>query len=209
MSRSTLNLPIRSLGTFALCASALFLTACSGAEPTSPTTLAPPSNARALDILPADRDGDGVVDETDNCPDVANSDQSDVDGDGLGDACDPCPFEPTNDADGDGICANVDNCPLVANTDQTDTDGDGFGDACDLDDDNDGIPDAIDNCPLVPNTDQADTDDNGIGDACDAPPSNPTTPEQCENNGWQSFGFRNQGQCLRFVITGKDSRPGG
>lgn len=37
---------------------------------------------------PADRDGDGVPDDTDNCPDVANNDQSDADGDGLGDVCD-------------------------------------------------------------------------------------------------------------------------
>jgi hypothetical protein len=37
-----------------------------------------------------DRDGDGVCDADDNCPDVANPDQADGDGDGIGDACDPC-----------------------------------------------------------------------------------------------------------------------
>lgn len=37
---------------------------------------------------PQDRDGDGVVDSTDNCPDAANADQADTDGDGIGDACD-------------------------------------------------------------------------------------------------------------------------
>lgn len=36
---------------------------------------------------PADRDGDGVPDVTDNCPDVSNPDQLDSDGDGTGDAC--------------------------------------------------------------------------------------------------------------------------
>ena len=36
-----------------------------------------------------DRDGDGVPDNTDNCPDIANPDQADSDGDGDGDACDP------------------------------------------------------------------------------------------------------------------------
>ena len=36
----------------------------------------------------ADKDGDGVSDETDNCPDFANTDQKDSDGDGIGDACD-------------------------------------------------------------------------------------------------------------------------
>ena len=36
-----------------------------------------------------DRDGDGVTDTVDNCPDTANPAQDDADGDGLGDACDP------------------------------------------------------------------------------------------------------------------------
>jgi hypothetical protein len=35
----------------------------------------------------ADRDLDGVADETDNCDLVSNPDQEDVDGDGVGDAC--------------------------------------------------------------------------------------------------------------------------
>lgn len=36
----------------------------------------------------SDFDGDGVSDDDDNCPSVANPDQADTDGDGLGDACD-------------------------------------------------------------------------------------------------------------------------
>ncbi|MBE2319498.1 thrombospondin type 3 repeat-containing protein [Solirubrobacter sp. CPCC 204708] len=39
----------------------------------------------------ADRDGDGVPDATDNCPDVANSDQADGDSDRVGNACDVLP----------------------------------------------------------------------------------------------------------------------
>ena len=35
-----------------------------------------------------DVDGDGAADGADNCPDVANADQTDSDNDGLGDACD-------------------------------------------------------------------------------------------------------------------------
>jgi hypothetical protein len=74
-----------------------------------------------------DADGDGILDDVDNCPNVANPNQSDIDGDGIGDACD----ETNNtDTDGDGIIDANDNCPTVANPAQTDTDGDGVGDAC-------------------------------------------------------------------------------
>lgn len=58
-------------------------------------------------------DGDDLLDDEDNCPDVANQDQQDGDGDNVGDACDTC----------------VD----VENADQRDLDGDGVGDACDDD----------------------------------------------------------------------------
>lgn len=37
----------------------------------------------------ADRDGDGIKDSEDNCPDAFNPDQTDADGDSSGDACDP------------------------------------------------------------------------------------------------------------------------
>ena len=28
----------------------------------------------------------------------------------------------------------------------------------------------------------------------------------CKKGGWRDFDFRNQGQCIRFVLTGKDKR---
>lgn len=59
----------------------------------------------------ADRDGDGIPDTADNCPDVANRDQANEDGDGFGDVCDPC--------------------PQLADAAIADTDGDQTGDACD------------------------------------------------------------------------------
>ena len=40
------------------------------------------------DLCDDDDDGDGMSDGADNCPLIANADQSDVDSDGSGDACD-------------------------------------------------------------------------------------------------------------------------
>ena len=107
-----------------------------------------------------DVDNDGIPSRMDNCPTVANPDQTDADNDGVGDVCD-------DDMDGDGILNVLDNCPTVSNTTQQDTDNDGIGDACDNDIDGDGFLNDQDNCPNVYNPDQADLDDDGIGDACD------------------------------------------
>ena len=52
-----------------------------------------------------DSDGDGVLDNDDNCPTVANEDQTDTDSDGEGDACD-------SDDDGDGVADEDDAYPL-------------------------------------------------------------------------------------------------
>ena len=156
---------------------------------------------------PDDSDGDGVPDDgedgdpattedNDNCPLVANEDQTDTDDDGIGDACD-------DDSDGDDVpddgedgdpatTEDNDNCPLVANEDQTDTDDDGIGDACDDDSDGDDVPDDgqdgdpattedNDNCPLVANEDQTDTDDDGIGDACDDDSDGDDVPDDGED----------------------------
>ena len=112
------------------------------------------------DPCDVDDDGDGVIDEVDNCPRVTNVGQLDTDNDGNGDACD-------DDDDDDGAADDEDNCRTVPNASQTDTDGDGMGDACTGDKDSDGVLDPWDNCPFHPNLQQQDTDGDGIGNACD------------------------------------------
>lgn len=36
--------------------------------------------------------------------------------------------------------------------------------------------------------------------------ADPTTKEDCKDGLWADYGFENQGQCVRFIETGKDSR---
>lgn len=112
----------------------------------------------------ADRDGDGRIDEEDNCVDNSNHDQLDFDEDGQGNACD-------SDDDGDGIFDDQDNCPEIANEDQRDQDLNRVGDICEpiieADTDRDGINNNIDNCININNENQTDTDQDGLGDECD------------------------------------------
>lgn len=84
-----------------------------------------PLNPGECDPDGSDADGDGVLDDVDNCVEIANADQADCNEDGVGDACDSA-----SDCDADGVVDSEDNCPTVPNDDQTDTDGDGVGDAC-------------------------------------------------------------------------------
>jgi hypothetical protein len=75
------------------------------------------------------------------------------------------------------------------------------------DSDGDGVGDAEDNCPTTPNPDQADFDLDGRGNACDAETGPPKFKDQCKNGGWSKFNvprtFKNQGDCIQFVNTGK------
>ena len=101
-----------------------------------------------------DNDGDGVANNSDNCPDTANPGQENFDSDLLGDVCDP-------DDDNDGMTDQyeVDNGlnPMLDDS-GLDKDGDGLTnleeftldlDADDPDTDEDGIQDDIDPNPGV------------------------------------------------------------
>ena len=84
------------------------------------------------DNLGGDSDGDGICNNNDNCPNIANPNQADANNNGIGDACEtvnPCAAQ-GGDSDGDGICNNNDNCPNTANPNQTDANNNGIGDAC-------------------------------------------------------------------------------
>ncbi len=37
-------------------------------------------------------------------------------------------------------------------------------------------------------------------------PVNPANKDECKKGGWADFGFKNQGNCIKFVETGSDSR---
>jgi len=74
---------------------------CKDQKPTAEPTCTPYRDSYPAGTSATDRDGDGVPDTTDNCPDVFNpprpldaAKQSDVDGDTFGDACDLKPVDP-------------------------------------------------------------------------------------------------------------------
>ncbi|MGA9655188.1 MAG: OmpA family protein [Polyangia bacterium] len=131
-----------------------------------------------------DRDGDGIPDNIDKCPDQPEDfdgfqDEDgcpdlDNDGDGIPDALDKCPNEPEDkdgyqdedgcpdlDNDGDGIPDALDKCP----NEPEDKDGFQDDDGCpDPDNDGDGIPDALDKCPNEPETFNNYMDEDGCPD---------------------------------------------
>jgi len=128
--------------------------------------------------VPADSDGDGVIDSKDKCPGVVGVARydgcpvPDTDGDGINDEQDKCPSQagtakyngcPIPDSDGDGINDEQDKCPNQAGTAKyngcpvPDTDGDGINDELDKCPTQAG-PSSNNGCPV------SDRDNDGVAD---------------------------------------------
>lgn len=131
-----------------------------------------------------DRDDDGIANDADQCPDVAEDrdgyqdedgcPDEDNDQDGIPDAADQCPADaedidqfqdedgcPDTDNDGDGVLDANDAAPNEPE------DVDGFQDADgapDLDNDGDQVPDSADGAPMDPEDRDGFEDENGIPD---------------------------------------------
>ncbi len=128
-----------------------------------------------------DKDGDGIEDKSDACPEVPGPIENqgcpwpDSDGDGIYDKDDNCPQVagpeenqgcPWPDTDGDGILDKDDDCPEIAGLEK-------FNGCPDTD--NDGIMDKNDRCPLNPgkieNKGCPDTDGDSLVDLDDECPN--------------------------------------
>ncbi|MBN1984146.1 MAG: OmpA family protein [Chitinivibrionales bacterium] len=104
-----------------------------------------------LEVLKTDRDGDGITDDIDQCPDNAEDKDGFEDEDGC----------PDFDNDNDGVPDAKDQCPDKPE----DVDGFQDTDGCpDTDNDRDGILDANDNCPDQPETVNGYKDNDGCPD---------------------------------------------
>ncbi len=170
-----------------------------------------------------DRDGDGIKDDVDKCPDEPEDFDGFVDEDGcpdpdndhvgvpdVDDRCpdipgpkenDGCPITANNDRDGDGIPDNVDKCP-----DQPE-DKDGFQDedGCpDPDNDNDGIPDNVDLCPNDPEDFDGFEDQDGCPDPDNDHDRIPDKDDKCPNEPETYNGYQDEDGCPdrgRVVVT--------
>ena len=160
-----------------------------------------------------DRDGDGIKDNVDQCPDEPEDidDFEDIDGcpdpdndkDGIPDTRDKCPNVPgtwehagcpvDEDRDGDGIPDSKDKCP----DDPEDRDNFEDDDGCpELDNDKDGIPDNDDKCPNEPETKNGIDDQDGCPDGQDRDRDGiPDEQDKCPDQAEDKDGFEDNDGC--------------
>jgi outer membrane protein OmpA-like peptidoglycan-associated protein len=142
-----------------------------------------------------DRDGDGVPDSLDACPD----EPEDKDGFQDEDGC------PDLDNDGDGIPDKDDQCP----NDPEDKDGFQDTDGCpEHDNDNDGIPDSLDKCPNEAEDKDGFEDDDGCPDLDNDGDGIPDQDDKCPNDPETVNGFEDEDGCPDVrATTGPEERP--
>ncbi|MCC6645431.1 MAG: OmpA family protein [Polyangiaceae bacterium] len=105
-------------------------------------------------VVNGDRDGDGILDEVDACPDQAGVKSDDPKRHGC----------PAGDRDADGVLDEVDACPDEPGKRSDDPKKNGCPDAP-KDRDKDGVLDAVDACPDEPGVRSDDPKKNGCPDA--------------------------------------------
>ena len=116
----------------------------------------------------SDRDGDGIADTLDKCPDIPE----DFDGESDTDGC------PDYDRDNDGIADDRDRCPL----DKEDKDGFQDNDGCpEFDNDRDGLIDSVDQCANEPEDFDGYQDLDGCPDTDNDGDDVPDIKDRCPN----------------------------
>lgn len=130
----------------------------------SPKQRCAPAAKPTAPPAPGDRDGDGLLDDVDQCAD----EPEDKDGYQDEDGC------PELDNDGDGVLDGADQCPL----EPEDKDGYQDADGCpELDNDSDGLPDTTDGCPAEAEDKDGFKDEDGCPDCDDDNDGVPECPE--------------------------------
>jgi len=132
-----------------------------------------------------DRDGDGIKDDVDKCPDDPEDFDDFEDEDG-------CP-DPDNDRD--GIPDRDDKCPNEPETKNGFEDEDGCPDSTDLDRDGDGIPDRLDKCPDDPEDKDGFEDEDGCPDPDNDKDGILDVDDLCPNDPEDKDGFEDQDGC--------------
>ena len=132
-----------------------------------------------------DRDGDGIRDDRDGCPD----DPEDKDGFEDNDGC------PDLDNDGDGILDVDDKCPLVKEDYDGDRDEDGCPEGREGDRDGDGIPDDVDDCPDEPEDFDGFQDEDGCPDPDNDGDGILDEQDLCPNDPEDVDGFQDEDGC--------------
>jgi outer membrane protein OmpA-like peptidoglycan-associated protein len=132
-----------------------------------------------------DKDGDGIKDDVDQCPD----DPEDMDGFNDTDGC------PDPDNDRDGIPDINDDCPLVPEDMDGDKDEDGCPDRSEGDRDGDGILDSADKCPDDPEDLDQFEDEDGCPDEDNDKDTIPDIKDNCPNEPEDMDGWEDQDGC--------------